>query len=77
MKIKRKKKCLQNVVQSVRSTPNEGEVSSSNPSLPSCMDMSKKKKKKKEEEKVEMEFKNLTKEVKLTFCISYSTIMFQ
>jgi hypothetical protein len=38
---------LQEVVQSVETTPYEVEVTSSNPPSPSCVDMSKKKKKKK------------------------------
>jgi hypothetical protein len=36
--------CPQEVGQSVGTTPNEAEVSSSNPSPPSCVNMSKKKK---------------------------------
>jgi hypothetical protein len=35
---------LQEVAQSAGTTPNEAEVTSSNPLLPSCVDMSKKKK---------------------------------
>jgi hypothetical protein len=47
MKQLKKNNSPQKVIQSVRTTPNEAEVSSSNPSPPSCVDMSKEKKKKK------------------------------
>jgi hypothetical protein len=42
-----KKNGSQKVVQSARTTPNEADVTSSNPSLPSCVNISKKKNKKK------------------------------
>jgi hypothetical protein len=42
----KKKKSLQEVAQSARTTPNEVEITILNPPPPSCVDMSKKKKKK-------------------------------
>jgi hypothetical protein len=43
--IKKKDTCPQEVAQSVRTTPNEAEVTSLNSPSPSCADMAKKKKK--------------------------------